>query len=155
MIVDYPDWFPLAQKANKNQVTDTGFRTDQPQVGAPIFQKLTDDLKTTWSVTWILTIEQNRAFTQWLRSPNYLDGCNRWFRMPINLGGVEVQMQELHFTAYPQMNMNGNIITWTGNVITRGMFNSDDEFDDILIELPAPWGSWLDIIVTETLPRSE
>lgn len=39
--------------------------------------------------------------------------------------------------------------------------NSDDEFDDIIIELPPPWASWLDIVVTgypdgrdpESLPK--
>ncbi|MEY0133594.1 hypothetical protein AB7V66_20515, partial [Providencia rettgeri] len=49
-IIDYPRGMPLPIRADKNMTIDTGFRTDQPQVGAPIFQPLTDDLKTVWSV---------------------------------------------------------------------------------------------------------
>jgi hypothetical protein len=48
MPIPYPDWLPLAQKG-KSPTTDTGFRVDQPTVGAPVFQKLTDDLKTSFS----------------------------------------------------------------------------------------------------------
>lgn len=67
-IIDYPEWFPLPQKADKNMTFDTGFRTDQPQVGAPIFQKLTDDIKTVWNVKWIFQLGEERAFQQWLRA---------------------------------------------------------------------------------------
>jgi hypothetical protein len=39
--------------------------------------------------------------------------------------------------------------------------NSDDDYADIIVELPPPWDSWLDIVVTgypdnrdpESLPR--
>lgn len=54
-IIDYPDWLPLAQKASKNMTLDTGFQTDQPAVGPAIFENQTDDLKVTWSLTWIFT----------------------------------------------------------------------------------------------------
>lgn len=157
MIVEYPDWLPLAQKSGKNITKDTGFRTDQPTVGAPIFQKLTDDLKASFSVTFICTAAQHRAFYQWLRSPNYLDNCNRWFRIKVSTGTGEsgVEEQVLHFTSYPQFNQSGSIFTWTGNVVAKQIISADDDLDDIIIELPAPWRSWLDVIVTETLPRSE
>lgn len=163
MAIDYPDWLPLAQKSNKNVTSDTGFRTDQPQVGAPIFQRLTDDLKATFSLTWIFTSAQHRAFYQWLRSPNYLDNGNQWFRMKLSTGTGDtgLEEQELHFTAYPTWNQTGSVFTWTGTVVAREMVNSDDDYDDILVELPPPWGSWLDIVVTgypdgrdpESLPR--
>ncbi|WP_368656583.1 hypothetical protein [Pantoea agglomerans] len=165
MAIDYPEWLPLAQKSSKNPTSDTGFRTDQPHVGAPIFQKLTDDLKTSFNLTWVFTAAQHRAFTQWLRSPHYLDNCNQWFYMRVSTGtgdtGTEVQ--ELHFTAFPTWNQKGSTFTWTGNVVARELKNSDDEFDDYLIEFPPPWASWLDIIVTgypdgrdkESLPKVE
>ncbi|EJD6508459.1 hypothetical protein M0I01_RS12725 [Providencia rettgeri] len=154
-IIDYPEWFPLPQKADKNMTFDTGFRTDQPQVGSPIFQKLTDDIKTTWNVKWIFTLDEERAFQQWLRSPNYLDNCNKWFRMLVNLGGSGLQPQVLHFiNGYPvQTSINGNAVTWTGTVICRKLFNEDDEFGDLIVEIPPrDWGL-LDIVVTERLPR--
>ncbi|RKQ38406.1 hypothetical protein [Enterobacter sp. R1(2018)] len=163
MAIDYPDWLPLAQKS-KTPTTDTGFRTDQPLVGAPIFQKLTDDLKTGFSLTWVFTLAQHRAFMQWVRSPNYLDNCNQWFRMRVGIGSGpygEAETQELHFTAYPTWSQSGSVFTWTGNVVTRHLNNSDDDFDDIVVELPPPWASYLDIIVTgypdnrdkESIPR--
>lgn len=163
MAIPYPDWLPLAQKSGKSPKTDLGFRTETPQVGAPVFQKLTDDLKTSFSLTWIFTLDQHRAFMQWLRSPRYLDNGNQWFTMPLGTGtgdrGIEVQ--ELHFTEYPSWSQTGSIFTWTGNVICSQIRTADDDLDDIIVELPAPWGSWLDIIVTgypddrdpETLPR--
>lgn len=113
-IIDYPDWLPLAQKASKNMTLDTGFQTDQPAVGPAIFQNLTDDLKVTRSLTWIFTLAEDRAFQQWLRSPNYLHGGIYWFRMPINLGGSGLQVQELHFTkdGFPvQTNISGGVVT--------------------------------------------
>lgn len=76
-------------------------------------------------------------------------------------GDTGVEQQELHFTEYPSWSQNGAIFTWTGNVICRRLKNSDDDFSDIIIELPPPWDSWLDVIVTgypdnfdpESLPR--
>lgn len=163
MSIPYPDWLPLAQKS-KTPTTDTGFRTDLPQVGAPIFQKLTDDLKTGFSLTWIFTRDQHRAFMQWLRSPNYLDNCNQWFLMRVGIGSGssgEAEEQELHFTTYPTWAQSGSVFTWTGSVVCRHLNNSDDDYDDIIVELPPPWASWLDIVVTgypdnrdpESLPR--
>ena len=153
--IDYPSWFPLPQKADKNMTFDTGFRTDQPQVGAPIFQKLTDDIKATWSLKWIFTSDQERAFQQWLRSPNYLDNCVRWFRMRVNLGGSGLKMQELHFTAYPvQTSINGSLVTWTGTVITKRLNNDDDQYGDWIVEIPPQNCGLLDIAVTEKIPLS-
>lgn len=157
MAIEYPDWLPLAQKSNKNPKTDTGFRTEQPQVGAPIFQKLTDDLKTSLSLSWIFTEYQHRAFSQWLRSPNYLDNCNQWFTMKVGTGTGDtgLELLELHFTAYPTWSQSGSVFTWTGDVICRQLANSDDDYGDLILELPPPWSGWLDIVVTETIPRSE
>ena len=82
--------------------------------------------------------------------------------MKVNLGGSGVQQQELHFTQMPvQTNITNGVVTWTGTVIANHLYNSDDEFDDIIVELPPPWDSWLDIVVTgypdgrdpESLPR--
>lgn len=91
---------------------------------------------------------------QWLRSPNYLNKCNEWFTMDIDLGGSGLQNQTLHFTDYPvQTSINGDIVTWTGNVICKTLNNSMDEFDDVLVELDERWYSWLDEVVNRDLPE--
>jgi len=151
--IPYPDWLPLAQKPNKARTIDSGYRTDQPAVGAPIFQRFTDDLKTTWSLTWIFTLDQDRAFEQWYRSPRYLDNGNQWFTMMINLGGSGLQLQELHFIAPPVQNINGGTATWTASVITKGVFNSDDEFSDVIVELPPNQWGIIDEVVNRDLPE--
>lgn len=154
MIVKYPDWLPLAQRASKNMTFQTPFRSDQPAVGAPIFQKLTTDVATTWSLTWQFTLAQERAFIQWLRSPNYLNKCNHWFTMSIDLGGSGLQEQTLHFTDYPvQTSIDGGVVTWTGNVIAKKLNNTMDEFDDVLVELDYRWYGWLDEVVNRELPQ--
>ncbi|MEL4017005.1 hypothetical protein, partial [Dryocola clanedunensis] len=140
MAIAYPDWLPLAQKS-KTPKPDAGFRTDLPQVGAPIFQKLTDDTKTGFSLTWIFTLAEHRAFLQWERSPNYLDKSNQWFLMPVGIGSGasgDPEMQELHFTARPTWSQSGSVFTWTGDVVTRELKNSDDDYADIIVELPPP-----------------
>lgn len=152
-IIDYPDWLPLAQKS-KSRSRDTPFQSDQPAVGPVIFQQLTDDLKTTWDVTWIMTLTQDRAFNQWLRSPNYLNNCANWFRMKINLGGSGLQTQELHFTAYPKQTQSGGIVTWTGNVISNGLINDDDQYDGLIVEFPPVRRPDIDIAVNRTMPRT-
>lgn len=153
MAIEYPSWLPLAQRANKQMTFDTGFRTDQPAVGAPIYQKLTDDLKAQWSLTWIFTLQQERAFQLWLRSPDYLDNCSQWFTMPLDIGGSGLQQQELHFTTFPvQASISGGTVTWTATAIARELNNTDDEFDDIIIELSPDWYSWLDEVVNRDLP---
>lgn len=153
-IIDYPDWLPLSQKASKNMTPDTGFQSDSPAVGPVIFQPLTDDLKVTWNVRWIFTLPQARAFQQWLFSPNYLNKGVNWFRMAIDLGGSGVQVQLLHFTQMPvQTSIDGGVVTWEGTVVANHLTNSDDDYDDIIVELPPQWWSWLDIIVTKTLPE--
>ena len=153
-IIKYPDWLPLAQRASKNLTQQTPFRSDQPSVGAPIFQKLTTDIAATWSLTWIFTLTEERAFIQWLRSPNYLNKCNNWFTMMIDLGGSGLQEQTLHFTDYPvQTSIDGGVVTWTGNVIAKKLNNTMDEFDDVLVELDYRWYSWLDEVVNRELPQ--
>lgn len=96
-------------------------------------------------------------------SPRYLDNGNQWFSMLVGTGTGDsgVEIQELHFTAYPTWSQSGSVFTWSGDVICRQLKSADDEYDDIIIELPPPWDSWLDIVVTgypdgrdpETLPR--
>lgn len=155
MTIKYPEWLPLPQRANKNMTLQTPFRSDQPAVGAPIFQKLTTDLAASWSFTWIFTLPEAKAFMQWLRSPNYLNHCNNWFEMDIDLGGSGLQTQTLHFTGYPvQTNISGGVVTWTGTVIAKRIVNTDDEFDDIIVELDSRWGAWLDEVVNQDLPES-
>lgn len=152
--IPYPSWLPLAQRASKNLTFQTPFRKDTPAVGAPIFQKLTTDVAATWSLTWIFTLEQERAFMQWLRSSKYLNHCNNWFTMMIDLGGSGLQEQTLHFTDYPvQTSIDGGVVTWTGNVIAKKLNNTMDEFDDILVELDYRWYSWLDEVVNRELPQ--
>lgn len=154
MIVKYPDWLPLAQRASKNLTQQTPFRSDQPAVGAPIFQKLTTDIAATWSLTWVFTLAEERAFIQWLRSSRYLNKCNNWFTMMIDLGGSGLQEQTLHFTDYPvQTSIDGGVVTWTGNVIAKKLNNTMDEFDDALVELDYRWYSWLDEVVNRELPQ--
>lgn len=153
-IIKYPDWLPLAQRASKNLTRQTPFRSDQPAVGAPIFQKLTTDIAATWSLTWKFTLEQDQAFMQWLRSPKYLNQCNEWFTMDIDLGGSGRQSQILHFTEYPvQTSIDGGITTWTGNVIAKTLNNGDDGFDDIIVEYPPNQRLWLDEIVNRDWPE--
>ena len=97
---------------------DTGFQTDQPAVGPAIFENQTDDLKVTRSLTWIFTLAEERAFQQWLRSPNYLNRGLNWFRMNINLGGSGLQQQELHFTQMPvQTSIDGGVVTGRGPLL--------------------------------------
>lgn len=153
-IIKYPDWLPLAQRSSKNLTFQTPFRKDTPAVGAPIFQKLTTDIAATWSLTWIFTLAEERAFIQWLRSPSYLNKCNNWFTMMIDLGGSGLQEQTLHFTDYPvQTSIDGGVVTWTGNVIAKKLNNTMDEFDDVLVELDYRWYSWLDEVVNRELPQ--
>lgn len=156
MAIPYPDWLPLSQRASKNRTIQTPYRSDQPAVGNPIFQPMTDDLAVTWSVSWKFTLQQERAFWQWIRSDKYLNNGNNWFSMLIDLGGSGLQLQELHFTSdgLPvQSSIDGGVVTWTGNVITRAMNNTDDQYDDIIVELPPVWWSWLDEIINRDLPR--
>lgn len=154
MAIPYPSWLPLAQRASKNLTFQTPFRKDTPAVGAPIFQKLTTDVAVTWSVTWVFSLEQERAFMQWLRSSKYLNHCNNWFTMMIDLGGSGLQEQTLHFTDYPvQTSIDGGVVTWTGNVIAKKLNNTMDEFDDVLVELDYRWYSWLDEVVNRELPQ--
>ena len=154
MAIPYPSWLPLAQRASKNLTFQTPFRQDVPAVGAPIFQKLTTDISSQWSLTWKFTLAQERAFIQWLRSPNYLNKANNWFTMMIDLGGSGLQEQTLHFTDYPvQTSIDGGVVTWTGNVIAKKLNNTMDEFDDVLVELDYRWYSWLDEVVSRELPQ--
>lgn len=154
MPIPYPSWLPLAQKSSKNLTFQTPFRKDTPAVGAPIFQKLTTDVCASWSLTWFFTMEQERAFMQWLRSSKYLNNCNEWFTMDIDLGGSGRQKQTLHFTDYPvQTSINGGVVTWTGNVIAKTLNNSDDDYDDIIVEYPPNQRLWLDEIVNRDWPE--
>lgn len=154
MAIPYPSWLPLAQRASKNLTMQTPFRSDQPAVGAPIFQKLTTDVAASWTLAWKFTLREEVAFMQWLRSPKYLNKCNEWFTMQIDLGGSGLQLQTLHFTDYPvQTSIDGGVVTWTGSVIAKQLNNSLDDFDDIIVDLEPLWFSILDEVINRDLPE--
>ena len=157
-IIDYPDWLPLAQKASKNMTLDTGFQTDQPAVGPAIFENQTDDLKVTRSLTWIFTLAQERAFQQWLRSPNYLNRGLNWFRMNINLGGSGLQLQELHFTQMPvQTSIDGGVVTGreplSPTTFTTQTTNSTTSLLNCRRLGIRGWISWLRVIRTGVIRK--
>ena len=154
MAIPYPSWLPLAQRASKNMTQQTPFRKDQPAVGAPIFQKLTTDIAPTWSLTWKFTLLQERVFIQWLRSPSYLNKCNEWFTMMVDLGGSGLQLQTLHFTDYPvQASIDGGVVTWRADVIAKELNNTMDDYDDVLVELDPRWFGWLDEVINRDMPE--
>lgn len=153
----YPARLPLPQRASQNMTQDTGFLTTQPAVGPAIFTPITTDLKTTWSLTWIFTVAQGEVFKSWLRSPNYCDRGRNWFTMPIDLGDTQgVQLQTLHFTSMPvQTSKQGGTVTWTATVISNGMEDITEEFDDWIVGAQDGAGGWYDLLVTQILPRED
>ena len=157
MAISYPAFLPLPQRASQNMTQDTPWQTTQPAVGPVIFTPFTTDLKATWSLQWIFTLEQAERFKSWLRSPSYCNRGNAWFEMAIDLGDTQgVQVQELHFVSMPvQTSKNGNTVTWTANVITNGIQDVTEDYDDWIIEAPPRYGYWLDLLVTEILPRAD
>ncbi|RVS13070.1 hypothetical protein EOL18_27270, partial [Raoultella ornithinolytica] len=60
--VSYPALLPLPQRASQNMTQDTAWQTTQPAVGPVIFTPLTTDLKSTWSLQWIFTLQQAERF---------------------------------------------------------------------------------------------
>ncbi len=104
-IIDYPGWLPLAQKASKNMTLDTGFQTDQPAVGPAIFQNQTDDLKVTWSLTWIFTLAEDRAFPAMVAQSRTIFNRRSVLvqNADINLGGSGLQVAgaSLHARWFP------------------------------------------------------
>jgi hypothetical protein len=112
--VSYPSWLPLPQRASQNMTQDTAWQTTQPAIGPAIFTPLTTDLKSTWTLQWIFTLQQAERFKSWLRSPTYCDRGRNWFQMPMTGDTQGPQVQTLHFTDMPvQTSKNGNIVTWT------------------------------------------
>ncbi|MEX0549048.1 hypothetical protein [Raoultella terrigena] len=152
--VSYPDMLPLPQRASQNMTQDTGFKTTNPAVGPAVFTPITTDLKATWSLTWIFTLQQAERFKSWLRSPTYCDSGRKWFDMPVDLGDTQgVQVQTLHFTSMPvQTSKNGGIVTWTANVISNGLKDLTQDYDDWIVEAPENYGYWLDYLITEVMP---
>jgi len=153
--VTYPYQLPLPQRASQNMTQDTGFIASQPAVGPAIFVPITTDLKTTWSLTWIFTLAQAEVFKSWLRSPNYCDKGRNWFKMPIDLGDSQgPQEQTLHFVSMPvQTSKDGSTVTYTASVITNGLNDSTEEYDDRIVESPPGMGFWLDYLVSGVIPN--
>ncbi|MFI2855051.1 hypothetical protein ACH677_23320 [Klebsiella aerogenes] len=155
--VSYPEFLPLPQRASQNMTQDTGWQTTQPAVGPAIFTPFTTDLKATWTLQWIFTLQQAERFKSWLRSPAYCDrGCN-WFTMSIDLGDMQgVQLQTLHFVNMPvQTSKNGGTVTWTATVICNGIDDITEDYDDWIVEAQPEYGYWLDYLVTEVMPRAD
>jgi len=151
--VSYPDMLPLPQRADQNMTQDTAWQTTTPVIVTP----LTTDLKSTWSLQWIFTLQQAERFKSWLRSPTYCDRGRNWFQMPIDLGDAQgVQLQTLHFISMPvQTSKNGNIVTWTASVICNGIEDITEDYDDWIVEAQENYGYWLDYLVTSVMPRAD
>ncbi len=154
--VQYPDRLPLPQRTSQNMTQDTGFRTTQPAIGPAIFTPITTDLKATWSLTWIFTLQQAQVFKSWLRSPTYCDSGRNWFEMAIDLGDSQgPQVQTLHFTGMPvQTSKDGITVTWTATVICNGLNDDTADYDDWIVEAPTGYENWLDPLVTVILPEA-
>ncbi|EEB97712.1 hypothetical protein MPER_02917, partial [Moniliophthora perniciosa FA553] len=108
--------------------------------------RLTDDLKTTWSLTWIFTLQEDRAFEQWYRSPRYLDNGNQWFTMLCNLGTAfrGAAGSNEHQRQYDDVDSERN---------HPEVYNPDDEFSDVIVELPPyQWGI-IDEVVNRDMPE--
>ncbi len=60
--------------------------------------------------------------------------------MPIDLGDTQgVQQQTLHFVDMPvQTSKNGNIVTWSATVISNGIEDITEDYDDWIVEAQ-PW----------------
>lgn len=155
--VSYPEFLPLPQRASQNMTQDTGWQTTQPAVGPVIFTPFTTDLKTTWTLQWIFTLQQAERFKSWLRSPTYCDGGRNWFQMSIDLGDMQgVQLQTLHFVNMPvQTSKNGGTVTWTATVICNGIDDITEDYDDWIVEAQPEYGYWLDYLVTKVMPRAD
>lgn len=149
----YPDSLPLPQRADQSMTQDTAWQTMQPAVGPAIFTPLTTDLKATWSLTWIFTLQQAERIKSWLRSPTYCDSGRKWFEMSVDLGDTQgVQMQILYFISMPvQTSKNGGVVTWTANVISNGLKDLTQDYDDWIVEVPENYGYWLDYLITEVM----
>ncbi|MEX5410401.1 hypothetical protein [Atlantibacter hermannii] len=155
--VKYPPYLPLPQRANMNMTQDTSFRQSNPAVGPAVFTPITTDLKTTWSLTWIFTLQQAERFKSWLRHPDYGNRGQSWFDIPIDLGDNQgVQVQEVHFITMPvQTSKNGQTVTWTANIICNEMNDATETYDEWIINAPPGVGYWYDLIVTEILPDAQ
>lgn len=155
--VSYPEFLPLPQRPSQNMTQDTAWQTTQPAVGPVIFTPFTTDLKATWTLQWIFTLQQAERFKSWLRSPTYCDRGRNWFQMPIDLGDTQgVQLQTLHFINMPvQTSKNGGTVTWTATVICNGIEDITEDYDDWIVEAQPGYGYWLDYLITEVMPRAD
>ncbi|WP_316501996.1 hypothetical protein [Klebsiella aerogenes] len=153
--VSYPEFLPLPQRPSQNMTQDTGWQTTQPAVGPAIFTPFTTDLKTTWTLQWIFTLKQAEVFKSWLRSPTYCDRGRNWFQMRIDLGDTYgPQLQTLHFINMPvQTSKNGGVVTWTATVLSNGMSDYTEQYDDWIVGM-APGTEYLyDLLITEVMPE--
>lgn len=153
--VSYPAFLPLPQRADQNITQDTGWLTSQPAVGPAIITPITTDIKATWTLQWIFTLDQAERFKSWLRSPTYLDKGRNWFVMPIDLGDTQgVQPQTLHFIDMPvQTSKQGSSVRWSATVIANEVDDITEDYDDWIVDAQPGYGYLLDLLVTEILPR--
>ena len=156
-IIDYPASLPLPQISDKNMTPDTGFISQIPSRGIPVFQKLTDDLKYRWSVTWIFKssdpFSDESRFYLWLTEKQFLDNANKWFRLPIYIGGAGLQEQVVHFESMPVQVTTGAVSKWTGSIIAKELNNPYAEYADLIVGFPHPWSDWLDICINQIMPE--
>lgn len=153
--VKYPDRLPLPQRASQNMTQDTGFRNIQPAVGPAIFTEITTDLKATWSLTWVFTLQQAQVFKSWVRSPTYCNNGINWFEMRIDLGDtMGPQTQLLHFTSMPvQTSKDGMTVTWTANVVCNDVNDVNEAMDDLIVMFGGS-ESIIDIAINRDWPRA-
>ena len=140
----YLEFLPLAQ-ANKGRKIDTGFRSFNPSIGIPIFERLTDDLKTTFDLKFIFTHQQARQFDLWVK--HRLNNGSDWFKIPIGIGGSGIQEQVVHFIEMPQItNQTQLTIEYSARVVVKQLKNSDDDHVSEILDYPSETWITLDLI---------
>jgi hypothetical protein len=154
--INWPTGLRPSIKASKSRDEIVGFRESPVTSGPSLIEPFSDDTPVFYSVQFIFTKDEARAFQSWLRI-NRIKTNSPFFNFPLLIEDPNVDTQEARFTldGYPQLVSETNsIFTYSGRILIRKIISEDEAHDGFILQLSEatgymadPWMSDLDRVL--------
>ncbi len=135
--ISWPNGLRPAIKASKSRDEVEGFRESPVTSGPSFIEPFSDDTPVFYSVQFILTKGEARAFQSWLRL-NRIKTLSPFFDFPLVIEDPNVATQEARFIlgGYPQLTGDtGSTFTYSAQMLIRKIVSEDEPFDEFILQL--------------------
>lgn len=156
-----PTWPKYLPYANATRTETQGWVTTAVNAGPGYYELVTDDVGSTYDVTWKFSRDQARAFREWQKI-NRFQIIGGYFYLPIKLEeGITTQLVRIIDDGIQPSGSDGMVYTYKATVFCREENASDDDFPEAILAMfenncgqVSKGGNLLDIAINISWPEA-